>query len=400
MMHIRESSRGLALKLRLVPIPVNLCLRGGDNGVTTATFSRLTGDLRYASRTISEWPHVKLLQQYDALGEQLWEQEVFTKTEYYRNAALNIEIFGNYFDAVSPDQIQWGARRYAYSYHGLDAQDFSADIPDYQSDPYEYISVRPVKDSAYFQVCEGHHRLAMAYMKGMKTVPGLILQPAVSTPLQDLLRDVLWLKGRRELYQPVDSPEVAGWTLVRHCTDRQAKMMAFLRAEGLMPPAARSYLDVACSYGWFVSEMSKAGFHAEGVERDPISITVGQVMYGLRPEQIHRSDAVTFLRASQEKYDVTACLSLAHHFLLHRLNASAEELLYLLDSTTRRVMFFEMGEGREYSGPKMEGWDSDHIHRWLEANTTFTRIVRLGVDMDSVSTNRSNFGRMLFACLR
>jgi hypothetical protein len=64
------------------------------------------------------------------------------------------------------------------------------------------------------------------------------------------------------------------------------------------------------------------------------------------------------------------------------------------------MMFFEMGEGREYPGPMMEGWDTDHIHRWLDANTTFTRIVRLGVDMDSVPPNRSSFGRMLLACLR
>ena len=399
-LHVRESSEGLALKLKLVPIPVHACLRGGDNGVTAATYSRMIGDPRFASRTISEWPHVKLLQQYDAIGEQLWEQDAFTKTAYYQNGALNIEIFGNYFDAVSPDQIQWGARRFAYSYHDRDAREYFPDIPDYQINPYEYITVRPVKDSAYFQVCEGHHRLAKAYMKGITTVPGLILRPAVTTPVQDILRDVLWLNGRQELYQPIDSPEVAGWTLVRHCTDRQAKMMEFLRAEGLMPPVARSYLDVACSYGWFVSEMSKAGFQAEGVERDPIAITVGKVMYGLRPEQVHRSDAVTFLRASQQGYDITACLSLAHHFLLHRLNVSAEELLHLMDSATRRVMFFDMGEGREYPGPKMEGWDADHIHRWLEANTTFTRIVRLGVDIDSVPPNRSNFGRMLFACVR
>jgi hypothetical protein len=63
-------------------------------------------------------------------------------------------------------------------------------------------------------------------------------------------------------------------------------------------------------------------------------------------------------------------------------------------------MFFDMGESREYPGGKLEGWDCGYIHRWLEANTTFTRIVRLGVDEDGVPPNQNNFGRMLFACLR
>ena len=63
-------------------------------------------------------------------------------------------------------------------------------------------------------------------------------------------------------------------------------------------------------------------------------------------------------------------------------------------------MFFDMGQSHEYPGGKLEGWDPDRIHRWLEANTTFARIVRLGPDEDAVPPNQHNFGRMLFACLR
>jgi len=216
------------------------------------------------------------------------------------------------------------------------------------------------------------------------------------------LLDVQWLKGRRELYQPIDSPEVAGWVLVRRCSDRLTKMKEFLIAEGLMPPVSSSYLDVASSYGWFVAKMEIAGFRAEGVERDPMAISVGRVMYGLSPEQVHRSDAVTFLRTFQDQYDVTSCFSLAHHYILQRLNASAEELLHLLDSVTRRVLFFDMGQGHEefYSGEALAGWDPDYIHRWLETNTTFTRIVRLGMDEDAVPPFQQSFGRMLFACVR
>jgi hypothetical protein len=386
--------------MKLVPIRVDACLQGGDNGVSAATFARMIGDLRRASRPISEWPQVKLLREYDSIGERLWEREVFEQTDYYRNAVLNIELFGRYFDAVVPDQIQWGARRFVNAYCGGNGSLLSREIPDYQRDPYEFVAVHPVKDSRCFQVYEGHHRLAMAYAKGIPEIPGLILQPPVMTPVQELLLDVLWLKGREELYQPVSAPEVADWVLVRRCSDRLAKMTQFLRAEGLMPPASTSYLDVACSYGWFVSEMSKAGFRAEGVERDPSAISVGKVMYGLGQDQVHRSDAVHFLQACQNRYDVISCFSLAHHYILNRLNVSAEELLGILDSATRRVMFFDMGQGHEYPDSPLLGWDEDRIHKWLETNTTFSRIVRLGKDEDAVPPNQTVFGRMLFACLR
>jgi hypothetical protein len=397
---VRDAFAGLALGMKLKPIRVDACLRGYENGVSASTIARITGDIRRGSSPISEWPQAKLLRQYDCIGEQIWQREVFEQTDYYRNAVFNIELHGNYFDAVAPGEIQWGARRFINAYRGLDGKLLPPEVPGYERDPHEHIAVRPVQDSECYQVFEGHHRLSIAYMGGIREVRGLILQPPVTTPLQDLLRDALWLKGRRELYQPIDSPEVAGWLLVRRCSDRLEKMKAFLNAEGLMPPASSSYLDVACSYGWFVSEMSKAGFRAEGVERDPIAASVGKLMYGLAPGQVHRSDAVGFLRTLQRSYDATSCFSLAHHYVLKRQDASAEELLRLLDSATRRVMFFDMGQCHEYERTKLDGWDPDHIHRWLEANTTFTRIVRLGPDQDAVPPNQHNFGRMLFACTR
>jgi hypothetical protein len=80
---------------------------------------------------------------------------------------------------------------------------------------------------------------------------------------------------------------------------------------------------------------------------------------------------------------------------------SAEELLHLMDSATRHVMFFDMGQSHEefFSGGALAGWNPDYIHHWLEANTTFKRIVQLGTDEDSVPPFQSCYRRMLFACL-
>ena len=399
---LKERLKEAARKMRLETIPVDACLQGGDSGMSAGGFSRMVGDVRRSSRSIAEWPHVKLLREYERLGDEIWEWDVFERTDYYRNAATCIEMCGRYFDAVAPDQIQLGARRFVGCYLGTPSTlPRQVDQSD-EEGKRQYVTVRPVKDSPCYQVCDGHHRLAIAHMKGIRAVRGFIEYPPVTTPLQERLLDISWLHGKRELYQPVSSPELESWVLVRRCTDRLAKMVEFLRGEGLMPSGSSRYLDVASSYGWFVSEMSKAGFHAEGVERDPTANSIGELMYGLRPEQQHRSECTSFLRAVQEPYDITSCFSLAHHYVLNRLNVSAEELLRLLDAATRRVMFFEMGQGHEkfFSGSALAGWDADHIHEWLKANTTFTRIVRLGVDEDAVAPFQDSYGRMLFACLR
>jgi SAM-dependent methyltransferase len=179
-------------------------------------------------------------------------------------------------------------------------------------------------------------------------------------------------------------------------------MLDFLRAAGLMAGARRTYLDVGCSYGWFVAEMSRAGFLSEGVESDPTALAVGQLKYGLSPEQLHRSDAITFLRSNRTEFEVTSCFSLTHHYLLKRRNATAEELLQLLDRATRRVLFFDMGQEheREFWGDRLRGWNPDSIHRWLEANSSFSQIVRLGEDTDAVPPFQTCYGRTMFACAR
>jgi protein-tyrosine-phosphatase/predicted ATP-grasp superfamily ATP-dependent carboligase len=393
----------LAAKMQLKPIRIDACLLGGDDGISATSLARLSGNVRRASSSISEWPHVKLLRQYDSIGERIWEQGVFEETEYYRNAALIIEMSGIYHGAVTPGEIQQVARHFVNSYRGVSEIFPFPAAQDDENSERQFILVRRVKESPCYEVVDGRHRLAIAYMKGLREVPGHIKPPSTRTPLQELLIDVLWLNGpKRELYQPIDSPEVANWVLVRRCSDRLAMMTEFLRAEGMMPPASGSYLDVASYFGWFVAEMAKEGFQAEGVERDPIAISVGNAMYGLRPEQVHRCDCVPFLRTLQEKYDVISCFSLLHHYFLNRFSVTAEELLHLLDSATRRVLFFEMGQTDErfYAEGQLAGWNPDQIQRWLEANTTFTRIVRIGMDEDDVPPYKGCYGRTVFACVR
>ena len=264
------------------------------------------------------------------------------------------------------------------------------------------IRVRPIRYSDCYQIIDGHHRLAIAHARGKTAARVRVHSPAVLTPLQSLLLDVLWQNGRRELYQPIDSPELKkGWSLVRRCSDRFAKMRGFLETQGLLPPTLRTYLDIGSSYGWFVSAMKELGFDAHGVERDPFAIAVGSIVYGIETGRCVRSDCVRFLEEGHPRYDVTSCFSVLHHFALGRGAIGPEEFIRLIDRATDKVLFFDTGQNNEaWFRRSLPEWNPDYIESWLAANTTFTRFHRLGIDEDAAPPFHENYKRMLFACTR
>lgn len=380
------------------PVPIDRVLCGDNHGLTAAHYSRVIGDPLWPSTPLSQSPHVMLLQRYKEIGLRVLEPEELQHTEYFGHAARIIDVFGNYFEARDREHVRDIAKRFV---SWLEGHNFDTPRGSGHSDGREPIVVRPILHSDCYQTVNGHHRLAIAYVRGLREICALVNGPAVLTPLQQLLLDVLWVKGRTEMYQPIDAPEVARWTLTRRCTDRFAKIREFLTEQNLLPPHATSYLDVGCSYGWFVAQMQKLGFSAYGVERDPIALAVGHLCYRLDARRTLRGDCVRFLRDCQTVYDVVSCFSLLHHFVLGRCAVSAEQFARLLDRVTGRVLFLDTGQNHEawFRGSLRE-WDAEYIECWLRRNTTFKSIWRPGADEDARPPYEANYGRMLFACVR
>ena len=358
------------------------------------------------SRPLEVSPHVMLLRQYDAMREKLFDSDVLRETEYYRNACVLIDAFGHYFDATREDALPSLVRRFVEYYTGAGEKNRPRQRG--QSEEGAPIRVRPVADSDCYEIVDGNHRLAIAYMKGQKRVRVKLKRrrEPLHTPLQSLLQDVLWLGGRYELYQPVASPELeARWITVRKCTDRFDKMRKFLKARGLLPPTCRNYLDLASSYGWFVWKMQALGFESTGVERDPIASTVGEWAYGLEAENSIQSECASFLANTSSMWDVTSCFSLVHHFVRGNGPVSAEEFIRRLDRVTGRVLFFDTGQGdeawfRDSLAKGKDKWNADYVGEWLRKNTSFREVIPLGVDEDRVPPFEDNYSRMLFACVR
>lgn len=378
-------------------VPISKILMGGEGGVPADKYAVVVGNFMRPSTRITNGPHYELLRLYDNIGDQLFLPAFFCKTGYYKNALSCIEHLGSYFGVSNAAEIVFLARRFVDYYRGITNE---RQLPG-QSPPGAPILLAPVYRSTYFQIIDGNHRLAMLAARGVATARARVLPKVVMTPLQKLLQECLWIGGEHEIYQPLDAPEVQdGWILVRNCEDRFEKMRKFL-SENVSLPKGSSYLDLGANYGWFVWRFSQLGFDSVGVEMDPFAIRVGEYVYRLKKEMMLQLDCTYFLKNNRRKFDVVSSLSFAHHLISGKIEGDIDEFIKLLDSVTRKVLFFEMGHtGEKWYRKTLGQWSIDFTENWLKKVTSFAKIVRLGSDCDSKGPFKGNYGRMLFACVR
>lgn len=381
-----QLSRTFLRPTRPAAIPVEKLLLGAQGGLTATDFARATNNPLWPSTRVVDGPHVALLRAGAVTDDDI------LASRYGQLGMACLHATGSYFWADSPAGVVEVARDFLARRRSAGAYQPRPN----QSGTDDPILVEKIRDSDRYSVLDGHHRIALAYAAGETSVSVVVKRTSASTPLQELLRRMSWLEGSKELYQPVASPELTNWKLVRKCTDRLDKMQSFLDERRIFG----SYLDVASCYGWFVERMSAVGFVAEGIERDPLAVPLGSAIYRLQPGMVHSGQCEEFLRGGRV-WDVVSCFSLLHHFVLGRGSVSAEELVKLLDAATGSVLFLDMGQDHEdWFGTSLAGWDTAKIAAFLAEHGTFDEIIDLGPDDDGVGAYAGNYGRHLFACVR
>lgn len=386
----RRLSRHLLWDERLRRVPLDSILLGGQNGTTAGQFAAVGQDLLWGSRRVADGPHVELLRA-GAAGPL--SDRAIVASAYAGMARAAISSTGQYFGAVDDAGILVVAR---------DFLEGRTTPRPHASPPGQPVLVAPVRGSSCFQVVDGHHRLARMVLAGESHALVRCRRLPTSTPLQEVLEQMSWIGGERELYQPLEAPElVDSWRTVRGCEDRARLMLAAL--ERYSVPAGRSsYLDVASCYGWFLARMRDAGLQVTGVERDPLAPALGASAYGLPSGSVLTGDAVDVLRAAPERaYDVVSCFSLLHHFVLGRGSVEPEELVHLLSRATGRVMFLDTGQEHEaWFRSSLRGWDAAEVADFLARHGDFDLVEDLGPDGDGTGAYAGNYGRHLFACVR
>lgn len=394
----------LEKSLRTFPVPIHKLLRGGENGIRAAKYAELTNNFLRPSTSVLEGPHLKLLQLYEKIGDEVLKEEIFQSTAYYQNALECIKLTGAYF-YDRPEKIKILAERFIQQHKGKNLK-----LPKQpgQSDAHQPIWIRPIKHSSCYEVIDGNHRIARAIMRGEESIPAIIYEKeAVYTPLQQLLLDCLWINKQKWLYQPLEAPELQDeWKLIRKSSDRLEMMKNFLDKQGLLTAnqGHRKYIDIGSSYGWFVKKMGELGLNAYGMERDPFGMDVGFKVYGLHKEQIIHADIIMGLEEQikgNNKYDVVSCLSVLHHFVLGKSSTSAEDFIKMIDQITGEILFLDTGEEHETAfGETLKGWSPEFIQRWLKDHTTFNNVTVLGTDHDRTPPFTGYYNRTLFVCRR
>lgn len=372
-------------------------LLGDQGSLRGPDFARASGDLMWTSTRLADGPHVAL---FRSCGAALPDRDEVLATRYVGLARACIAIDGAFFGARTDDDLVDLVKEVTGHTARTARVGRRPSRPGVDGLP----RVRPIRGSDCYQIVDGHHRLAHDLVGGASEAEVCVARLRGTTALQDLLARMTWLGEKREIYQPLDAPELQrSWTLVRACTDRWDKIRQVLSAEEL-PSSTNprpTSLDIAAAQGWFVHMFREAGFEAEGVELDPLAPLLAEAAYRLPLGTIHTSEATEFLRGAETAWDVVTCFSLAHHFVLGRGPTSAEELLALLDRATNHVLFFETGHPHEsWFGSQLREWTYDGVEAKLRQNTTFDTIVRLGTDVDGVGAYQGNYSRMLFACIR
>ena len=389
---------------RVKEIDLRRTLVGGEGDHDSVKWAEMTGDWHRPSTLLENSIYVNFLEQYRRLGRKIFDATTFRQSAYFRNASTCVQLWGDYFGQQEPEGILAQAKSFVELYERIKNGDSGPVKFPSEKDhakPRSRPEVQETLTANTFQIVDGHHRLAIAWILGQRQVGATVLRPPLPTPLQSLVLAVNQTQGRQELYQPIPGPQFdKSWDLVRRCQDRFEMMLEFLRSRNHNLNHL-SVVDLACSYGWFVNEFSQKGCNALGVEMDPTALKIGRIAYGLRSEQLVQSDFRQFLQQRNRHFDVVLLLSVFHYFPLKRAVGTAEEILREVDAITGSVLFFDTGQNHEeWWRTTLPEWDDRFIINLIKQNTSFTEVVPLGRDSDNVGPYRNNYARTLFACFR
>jgi methyltransferase family protein len=377
-------------------IDLRRTLIGGEGNYDAGHWADITGEPQRASILLKDSPHVKFLEQYCAIGEKLFLWDTFEESSYFKNAAQCVQICRHYFGHRTREGILQQARSFAARYEQIKNGNGSQARLTFEQSPLPV--VRETLTPNTFQIVDGHHGLAIAWALGQQKAKAAVLVPPMPTALQSL---VLTAHHIRALYHPLNGPEFDNsWERVRQCDERFGMMLRFLGSNGRKLDEL-SVVDLGCCYGWFVSEFSKRGCRAIGIDRDPAALKIGRIAYGLRAEQVIQTEIMAFLRSCNRTFDVVLLLSILQDFAQRPDFGSTEELLKRIDAITGSYLFLETGQNHEqWYRNVLSQWGNDFIINLIRQHTSFSRVLALGVGSDNIGSYRNNYARTLFVCLR
>ena len=383
---------------RLRDIDLTRTVVGGEGSYDAVSWAELTGDWQRGSTLLGDSIYVRFLEQYRDFGEKVLERKNFEHTDYFKNALRCIQFLGEYFGQRTLEGIRAQARTFVELYERIKTADLrEVSFPSKKDHTQRELPVvRETLTPNTYEIVDGHHRLAAAWVSGSRNARVTVLRPAAPSGLQSLVLKANQTQNGKTLFQPIDGPQFdSSWKVARRCPSRFAAMLDFLGSTKHDLNAV-SVLDLACSYGWFVHQFSKKGCASIGIEANAAALQVGRVAYGLRAEQLVQSDFQTFLHNFNRRFEIVLLLGVLNDESLKDSASIREQIFRKIDLITGSVLFFDIEQ------KSRRGWrnslldrDGEFSMRLVKKNTSFTQVLRIGRDSDDGRDNS-----LLFACCR
>ena len=379
-------------------IDLTRILLGGEGSYDAVSWAELTGDWRRGSTLLGNSIYVRFLKQYRDLGEKILDAENFEQTDYFKNALRCVQFWGDYFGQRTVEGIRAQARAFVKLYERIkngDLREVNFPSEKDHAHPGSRPVVRETLTRNTYQIIDGHHRLAVAWVLGHGKASVAILPSPIPSGLQSLVLKLA--EERKELQQPIGGPEFDdAWRVRRPCHGQFEMMIDFLTSKNY-DLNRLSIVDLACSYGWFVNEFAKSGCDSIGVEANPTALNIGRIAYDLRAEQLVQGNFQTFLQKCDRVFDVVLLLGVLHDEALRGAAEALEQIFRRVDAITGSVLFFDIEQSSKRGGRNsLPQGDGESVTNLIKENTSFTQALRLGCNSDDVGCDNC----VLFACCR
>lgn len=369
----RAAARRRPLRRR---IDVSRLLMGGQAGLDSTGFAAAFGTLRYSSTPMDQSPHVELLRLAERTGRPLSEAEIMA-TSYFAFARRLADRWGDFFGATSDAEIVAMATNFIDWSHGT-ARRATVNSGSPAGDG---VLVAKVRGTDTYQVIDGHHRLAVSIAQGARSVRVHRSWLSTQTALQHRLADHADGSARAHtLPQPLGARELNGWPVSRNCEDRLVRIERVAACSG----APRTYLDVGCGFGWYLSELKRSGWQVLGIEADAQNVALALGCHELVADEIVLGDWASSLEQLERRFGVVTCLGLGD--LLRTLDddAAVERTIAALDRATDTALVVEARGA--LGGTETDARHAGSLTAMLLASSTFRVVSDLGVVRDPAPT--------------
>lgn len=213
------------------------------------------------------------------------------------------------------------------------------------------------------------------------------------------------LFGSSITYQPLPWLNLVEGSRAVGCQRRLAAIKKYLEEQLVKPKVV---LDVGANIGYFSLSFAETGVVAYAVEAEPLNVRIANIARNQMPPDTGAFVPLRMMCNTENaellpSSNVTLCLSIWHHWVLHMGLDGATQILRILLEKTSDVLFFDTGENEmpgyynlPFAGSDSKAWVEEYLCG-LNGGGGVSCLGEYEAFTPSTDENAGNVTRSLFA---